>query len=195
MVSLMRRKSGLQGQGLTGPVVVKRDKDRQALREDLTAGLAQLAARASRDAVQVLEVQLVVQVCAAPSYADWKAQREQAWRKQRADCSTASWPANLGEGAVAALLLPLAAGRVGLAVGKFPRMVATPLFAAGQPGHDHGDEDLALGLITRWVGNPGAGMTARLAPPVIETIQRNRVVDRRLAPLGQTWPLPAPDGL
>ncbi len=52
-----------------------------------------------------------------------------------------------------------------------------------------------LALLARWVGNAGPGMAARLGPPVVETVQRGQVVDRRVADFGLSWPLPAPDGL
>src|SRR3954454_21638302 len=86
------------------------------------------------------------------------------------------------DGDFGAVLLPLAAGRVGVAAGRNPKLVASPIFSAGTPATGGGPyDDLALGLVARWVANPGEGQTARLAPPVIELIQRGRVSQRHLA--------------
>ena len=184
-----------RGQGLAGPVAVRNERDRRALRRDLERSLLDLAARVGQPGTQVLDVGLVAQVCSAPSYVDWKAEHDRAWHEQGAQLSTASWPAQLDEGAYGVLLLTLAAGRVGVAVGKFPRAVATPVFSSGLPPRNAGYEDIVLSVVARWAGNPASGATAQLAPPVIELVQRNRVVERRLADFGQRWPLPAPDGL
>jgi hypothetical protein len=92
-------------------------------------------------------------------------------------------------------LLPLAAGRVGVSVGKYPRVVADPVCSAGRPPDGGTYDDLVLGLVAGWVGNPAPRMSARLAPPVIEVVQRGRITDRRLEDFGTEWPLPAPDGL
>ena len=96
----------------------------------------------------------------------------------------------------AALLLPISAGRVGVAVGKHPRAIASPIFTSGAPGRHGGDyTDFVLGLVARWVGNPGEGMTARLAPPVIELVGRRGVLERRVEAFGQEWPLAHADGV
>ena len=195
MIARMRWRPTARAAGLTDSFVVTGDRDRQALGDELAGGLAELARRADQEAMQVLDVQLLAQVCAAPSYPEWKAGREAAWRKHGAALTTASWPSRLQDGELAVLLLPISAGRVGLAVGKHPRAIATPLFSAGRPRDDRRYEDLLLGLVTNWVTNPGLGTTARLAPPVVEVVQRGRVVEREVADLGQRWPLPAPDGL
>jgi hypothetical protein len=95
------------------------------------------------------------------------------------------------------VLVPLAAGRVGVAAGRQPRLGASPIFSHGKPALAGGApyDDLVLGLVARWVANPGEGTTARLAPPIIEVVQRGRVVERRVADFDQSWPLPVPDGV
>jgi hypothetical protein len=144
----------------------------------------------------VLDVQLLGQVCGPAEYAAWKAARETAWRKQRASWSTAQWPDAIESDGYAALLLPISAGRVGVAVAKHPRAIASPIFTSGAPGRHGGDyTDLVLGLVVRWLGNPGEGVTTRLAPPVIELVGRRGVLKRRVEAFGQEWPLPHPDGV
>ncbi|HEY8583307.1 MAG TPA: hypothetical protein VIL49_10175, partial [Capillimicrobium sp.] len=56
-------------------------------------------------------------------------------------------------------------------------------------------DELALSLVTSWVANPGAGQSARLAPPVVELIQGGAAVERRVADFGLDWPLPVADGV
>ncbi len=144
----------------------------------------------------MLDVQLLCQVCGPEEYPAWKTAWEAAWRKQRASWSTAQWPDAIDRESYGALLLPISAGRVGVAVGKHPRAIASPIFTSGSPGRHGGDyTDLALGLVARWIGNPGDGVTARLAPPVIELVGRRGVLERRVEAFGQEWPLPHPDGV
>jgi hypothetical protein len=181
--------------GLTARLAVRSQRDRRALRRELQAGLAELAQRGEQVGVRVLDVQLVARVCAGRSYPELQRAHERAWRRQGGRYSTASWPARLAEDEYACVLVPLAAGRVGVAAGQNPKVVASPVFSHGRAPRGGGYEDLVVGLVARWVANPGDGLTARLAPPVIEVLQHGAVVERRLADLGQTWPLPAPDGV
>jgi hypothetical protein len=94
----------------------------------------ELDRRAQRPGCEVADIQLLARVCAAPSYGAWKRDQERAWRRQGGRYSTASWPAQLGDDETAVVLLPLDAGRVGLAAGKQPRAVADPVFSCGATG-------------------------------------------------------------
>jgi hypothetical protein len=55
--------------------------------------------------------------------------------------------------------------------------------------------DACLSVLTSWVCQPGAGVTAGLAPPVIEVVQRGRATSRAVEDFGQCWPLRAADGV
>ena len=188
------RLASIAGDGLTGEVTIRSDRDRRSLLQAIERSVRGLEERAEAEGTRVLDVQLVGQVCAGPSYGQWKADRERVWRRQGGKFGTDAWPGTIESGAYGALLLPLPAGRVGLAAGKNPRAIASPLFTTGAPP-DGRYEDLVLSVLARWMSNPADGLAARLAPPVIEVVQRGRVVDRRLAGFGIAWPLPAPDGL
>src|SRR4051812_41752426 len=195
VVRLGRRRLRMRD-GLEGRFAVRSARDRRALHRVLADGLDELALRAHRPAYTAIDVQLVTQVCAAPSYAELKRSHERAWRRQGGRYTTASWPAQLAEAEFAAVLLPLGAGRVGVAAGRHPKLVASPIFSCGTPaGGELPYDDLVLGLVARWVANPGDGQTARLAPPVVELVQRGRVIERRVVDFDQRWPLPPPDGV
>jgi len=142
--------------------------------------------------VALLEVQPVIQLVRAASYGPWKAQRERAW--QRDECTTAGWPKKLDDAEIAALLLPISAGRVGAAVGTHPICIAEPIFSKGRPGSG-GQDEIVLGLLTNWCRNPSAGVTGLLAPPVVERIGQRGVLDRRVEDFGLTWHLPRADGI
>ncbi len=182
-------------QGADGRFTVRSDRDRRALRKKLGRALAVLDRRAQHPGCEVADIQLLARVCPAPSYPAWKRDQERTWKRQGGRYSTASWPVQLGENEIAVVLLPLAAGRVGLAAGKHPRAVADPIFSCGALPSGGGHEDIVLALVTSWVSNPGEGHSARLAPPVVEVFQRGSVVERRLVGFGQQWPLRAPDGV
>ncbi len=184
-----------QHQGSDGRFTVRSDRDRRALRKALGRALVELDRRAQRPGCEVADIQLVARVCAAPSYAGWKRDQERAWKRQGGRYSTSSWPTQLGDDETAVVLLPLDAGRVGAAAGKQPRVVADPVFSCGAPPPGGSYEDIVLALVTGWVSNPSEGHSARLAPPVVEVIQRGSVVERRVVDFGQQWPLPAPDGV
>jgi hypothetical protein len=93
---------------------------------------------------------------------------------------------------VGVLALPLPAGRVGPAIGRFPRPVLDPLFTTGG-GEGLGYDDAVLSALAGWLAQPG--LKARLAPPPVEVLQQGRVISRRLFPAQGTWALPSPDGL
>lgn len=181
---LFRR--GVPRPGLTDTVTVSDERDRADLVAHLRDGLAELAERDAAG-VPVHELQLLVQVCGAQRYAAWRAGREKRWRTS--PCSTSRWPASLPPEQAAVLLLPIPAGRVGPAVGPHPRNTLAPLFtrvdAAGAV------DDAALALVRSWVCNPGPGITARPAPPIIEQVGHGR----RAEAWGLAWTLPVADGI
>jgi hypothetical protein len=145
--------------------------------------------------VEVIEVQPVAQLCGGAGYLAWRDGVERAWRRQKGGrLSTASWPRTLGTDHVAVLLLPLPAGRVGPAA-RNARPIADPVFSSGVPLVDAPGTDPVLELLLTWMQNPGKGHTARLAPPVIETIVHGKVAERWVETFGLEWPLPPADGL
>ncbi len=85
-------------------------------------------------------------------------------------------------------------GRVGAAVGVHPICVAEPIFSKGRPGPG-GQDEIVLGLLTNWCRNAAPGVTALLAPPVVERIGQRGVLDRRVEDFGLTWHLPRADGI
>jgi hypothetical protein len=176
-------------------VTIRTDRDRAAVRAELGQGLERLAALDGERDVEVVELQLLLQVIAQPSYDGFRAGWEKAWCNQNGRWTTRSWLEELPDGHVGVLLLPLRAGRVGVAVGRYPRAAADPLFTSGTGGEGAGHLDACLSVLTSWVCRPGAGVTARLAPPVIEVIQRGRVASRTVEDFGQSWPLPVADGV
>lgn len=180
-----RRRRRLPRPRIGETVTIGTERDRVDLREHLRDGLAELT-RLLTTATAVLEVQLVVQVCGASRYPTWRREREAKWQRDR-EYSTSRWPQTLPPSAHAVLLLPAPAGRVGPALGRHPQNIATPAFTVtdGTP-----PADAVLVLITAWICNPAAGYTARLAPPVIDTIGHARTIES----YGLHWPLPAADG-
>jgi hypothetical protein len=115
-----------------GTYVVRSARDRRALTKALARALNDLAIAAEQPGVTVIDVQLVAQVCSAASYEEWKRVVERTWRRhQNGRYTTAQWPAGLREGERAVMLGPYPAGRVGLAAGKQPKLIATPVFAHG----------------------------------------------------------------
>jgi hypothetical protein len=190
---LLRR--ARRARGLTDAFAIASDKDRRKLRNEIAHGPKDLEARAADPAASTLDVQLLLQVTGSPVYGTWKAAWTKAWRNQGAKWSTAQWPDTLAADAFATLLLPVPAGRVGLAIGKHPRVLATPIFTSGPAPEQGSYSDLALGLIAQWITNPADGHSARLALPVLEVIARAGVLERRVEDFGHEWPLPAPDGV
>jgi len=148
--------------------------------------------------VQVIDVQLVAQLCAATGYPRWRAAVERDWQRQNKRCgsrwTTAQWPRTLTEDQIAVLLIPLPAGRVGLAA-RGPRPIADPIFSSGLPLPGAPLTDGVLEALITWTGNPSRGFTARLAPPVIETILAGKVAERSVETFGLHWPLPVADGI
>lgn len=137
----------------------------------------------------------MLQVVAAESYAQFRAGWTRAWVKQGGGYSTAGWPDALEVGEHGVLLLPLPAGRVGLAAGRHPRVLASPLFLNGRPpqGRDH--LDICVNTLATWLRQPTGNVAPLLAPPVIEVIQRGRIERRYVESFEAKWPLAAADGL
>ena len=178
-----------------GPVLIRSERDRRALTKTLKRSLAALTARTDHPGLTVIEAQLVVQICGASSYIPWRQGIERAWRKHGGQYGTHGWPKTLTGEQIAAVLLPLPAGRVGLSAGPYPRLLASPKFTVGAAGERVLSDDPALSLIATWVSTPAPDVAARLAPPVIEVFQRGHIVERRIQTFGISWPLPAADGI
>jgi hypothetical protein len=177
-----------------GCTTIRSERDRERIRGELAQGLQRLEALEAQGA-EVLELQPLMQVIAPSGYPAFREAREQAWRRQGGTWTTRHWPADLADDNVGVLLLPLPAGRVGVAAGKHPRVAASPMFTAGRATMESGYHDACLTLLTSWVCQPGPGLTARLAPPVIEVTQRRGLTARAVERFGQPWPLPIADGV
>jgi hypothetical protein len=154
--------------------------------------LERLANRVDQPYVTAVRIQLVVQVCGDHSYPSWKEAREATWRREGGRFSTKTWPVVLRAGYFAAVLLPLRLGHVSTTARDHPPLVASPRFTYGRLKGDTGYKDGVLSLVTSWVSEPGFGVTAQLAPPIVELIYDGRVADRRIHAFGLEWALPAP---
>src|SRR6202030_468522 len=122
--------------------------------------------------VDFWRVQLVAQICGPLSFHSWRQARETTWRRQGGGDTTRAWPVELPVDHYAVVLLPLPAGRISTTMRDHPPLMATPLFVHGPMASDTGYHDGLLGLVTKWVANPGFGVSAQLAPPIVETITR-----------------------
>ena len=175
---------------LSRHVTIRSARDRHRMVRRLAYELEQLANRIDQPYVTAVQIQLVVQVCRDRSYPSWKEAREATWRREGGRFSTRTWPAALRAGHFAAVLLPLRLGHVSTA-SDHPPLVASPRFTYGRLKSDTGYEDGVLSLVTSWVSEPGFGVTAQLAPPMIEIVYDGRIADRRTHVFGVDWPLPA----
>lgn len=156
-------------------------------------GLAMLTERAGQPYVNVLQIQLVAQVCGSLNYQSWRQARERTWRREGRGNTTRAWPEQLPADHCAVVLLPLPVGRISTTMREHPPLMATPVFAHGPLAESTGYHDALLGLVTKWVANPGFGVTAQLAPPIVETIAHGRILERRVESFGLDWPIyPAP---
>ena len=191
----LRRTPTTGAPGLLGDTTITTAGERQQLLDGLARALEALERLAAAPGATPLQVQLVAQVCASSHYPQWKTGWGEAWRKWSEDLSTSRWPPSLPADGFMVLLLPLVAGRVGPSVGKHPRLAATPIFTTGSTAAGQSHEDAVLVALSRWVANPAAGHTARLAPPVIEILRRGAATKRSVQTFGLTWPLPVADGL
>jgi alkylation response protein AidB-like acyl-CoA dehydrogenase len=163
-------------------------------RRKLTAAIADRIVDLEISHAPVAEIQPLVQIVAEPSYPAWRDAWEASWRKKQAGYSTAAWPERIGPQELAALLVPVMAGRVGTALGKHPRPVAEPAFLVGTVPADAGPDDPALAVCAHWLTHIAApGVIC--APPVIETIVSARLQRRWVSDFGVAWSLPAPDGV
>lgn len=170
-------------------VTIRSSRDRQRTERRLAHELARLAERVDQPYVTTLLVQPVVQVCGEQSYSSWRQDRETTWRREGNRFSTKNWPTALSMGHFAAVLLPLRVGRICTTAHDHPPLVASPRFTHGRLTADTGYQDGVLALLTSWVGDPGFGVTAQLAPPIVEVIFKGLIVERRLESFGLDWPL------
>lgn len=161
----------------------------------LRDGLARLAERVDQPYIEVLQVQLVAQICGSLSFQSWRQARETTWRRQGGRYTTRGWPLWLPADHCAVVLLPLPVGRMSTTARDHPPLLATPVFVHGRLAKVAGYHDALLGLVTKWVANPGFGVSAQLAPPIVETIVRGRILERRVESFGLDWPLPPAEGL
>lgn len=168
---------------------------RRKTRKRVAQGVQSWAALADAPGAQVVEVQPLLQVAAADGYAAFRDGWTAAWRKQANSYTTAVWPMRLEVGEVAVLLLPLAAGRVGAAIGRHPRVVSRPLMLSGHPPQGRDFEDVCVAALETWLRLPTGKVAPVLAPPVIEVLQHGRASRRYVQQFEVEWPLPAPDGL
>jgi hypothetical protein len=130
------------------------ERGRRGKVRELDRALQALAARAEQPGVNVVDVQLVAQLCGGAGYAAWREGVERAWKEhnkrpaQRASgrqLSTSAWPRTLGREHVAVLLTPMPAGRVGIAA-RSARPVADPIFSHGIPLVDAPGTDPGLAI-------------------------------------------------
>jgi hypothetical protein len=176
------------------------ERARRGRTGDLQRAVDRLAEREHQAGMEVLDVQLVAQMCAGgPGYERWRQHVERSWQRHNQRTTgrkwtTAAWPRALTPDHVAVLLLPLPAGRVGFAA-RGEALAADPVFTSGVPLRGAPRTDPVLELLMTWTLNPAAAVTARLAPPVIETIVQGRVSERWVETFGVRWPLPPPDGV
>jgi hypothetical protein len=180
-------------------VSARSQRERGRRVRELERALERLALRERDPGVEVIDVQLVAQLCGGSGYGPWREGVERGWRRHNArdpgrELSTVSWPRTLTADHVAVLLLPLPAGRVGVAARK-ARPVADPVFSAGVPLVGAPRADPVLELLLTWTQNPSDGTTARLAPPVIEVIVHGKVDERWAETFGLDWSLPLADGI
>jgi len=167
----------------------------RALLRNIANGVQRWTAQAQESGVTVIEVQPVLQVVAPQSYEEFRAGWMRAWAKHGGAYSAEKWVRTLAAGEYAVLLLPLPAGRVGVAVGRHPRAMSRPLFLAGRPPHGRGYSDTCAHALATWLSLPTGPVAPLLAPPVIEVIQRGQVEQRYVEEFGAQWPLAQPDGL
>lgn len=170
-----------------------RDDDRDAL----ALVLRQLRSDVDRSTGRPQDLQPVIQFCGDREYPTWAKRWQTAW--QRVGYGTEQtgviWPDAIPATNIALLLVPVAPGRVGIAIGRTPLPLARPLLMhARLPDHVK-PRDLALNLILRWAGRRPDGHLMRLGPPVLEYTQGGRVTRRELETYGETWSLPTPDGV
>jgi hypothetical protein len=180
---------------LIGQFRIASERDRRRMLQHLRDGLARLAGRIGQPYVEVAQVQLVAQVCGSLSFPGWRQARETTWRREGGRYTTRGWPLRLPANHCAVVLLPLPAGRISTTARDHPPLLTTPVFTHGPLAKSTGYHDALLGLVTKWVANPGFGVSAQLAAPIVETIVRGRIFERRIETFGLDWPLPPAQGL
>jgi hypothetical protein len=171
-------------------------ENRYAALAELPAVLDELRRDVARPGTEVLDLQLVVQFCEPPNYFRWSRGWRKAWQRARFVPAQLEWPLSLPEDRVAALLLPLPAGRVGGALTGFPTPIANPSLVHAALPADVSPHDLGLNVVMRWIQSRGPAQAGRLAPPVLEQIGPDGVpIARESHTWGVEWDLPAADGI
>lgn len=171
-------------------VVVRSPRHRKKLIRTIEDAIVDL----ETTAVPALEIQPLIQVVGPASYRAWREAWEKSWRKKQTEYSTVSWPDRIGADEIAALFVPVSAGRVGTALGKHPRPIAEPSFLVGPVPGGGDPDDPALAVTAQWFGHLARPGTIA-APPVVESIVGGRVERRWIAHFGIAWSLPAADGV
>ena len=167
------------------------ERDRRDTPRALDNALRDLRRGARWRRGRALDVQPLVQMVRPANYGVFKGRWQRAWRDT--ENSTAGWTKKLLDEQISALLLPIPAGRVGLAVGDHPELVAEPLLSTGVPSEGADQGEITLGVLTTWLPEYGAGTL--LAPPVIEVVGRRGPLERRVEDFGVDWHLPVADGV
>lgn len=174
-------------------VRVRSARDRRALEKQLREGLERMGGANAGEAA--VDLQPLIRVSGSASYPQFRQEQQEAWRRQGGRYSAEMWPALIEEGDFAVVLIPISAGRVGLAAGRHPRAIAMPQFSSGHPLEPGNFDDIVLAILATWIEGLPAEPRVRIAPPVVEVMQRGRVVARRQHEFGQRWHLPAADGM
>jgi hypothetical protein len=168
------------------------ERDRRDTHRALDNALRDLRRGARWRRGRALEVQPLVQMVRPANYGVFKGRWQRAWRDT--EYSTAGWPKKLLDEQLGALLLPIPAGRVGLAVGDHPELVAEPLLSTGVPSEGADQGEITLGVLTTtWLPEYGAGTL--LAPPILELVGRRGPLERRVEDSGLDWHLRVADGV
>lgn len=162
---------------------------------ELPLVLEDLRKDAAIPGVTILEIQPLLQIVSATSYARWATGWQHALHKANVPTPRLRWPEALPHTDVAVLALALPVGRVGRASGKYPTPLAEPLLAHAALPTEVPPATFALGVLLRWLQGRGSNEAARLAPPVVETLSNGRLLERTVQTYGQQWDLPAPDGV
>jgi hypothetical protein len=160
----------------------------------LSRALVELDRRRAEPHMRCFDLQLVVRVADAAAYPALRGYQSASWSAQDARWTTATWPDEVPPDTAVGVLLALPydlfvpPSRALSPTDALP--VAEPIFAFG-PDRDA----LVMGLVAGWAAVPGTGVTARLAPPIVEAMDGRGPAGRRAVDLGQRWALAAAPGV
>lgn len=129
-----------------------------------------------------------------------------AYWRSRNPAGTGGWPARLEPGMFALNLWPLAAGRLGRAVGvgqdvrkrQPKRLLCTPALSAFDPSAGSDPETALAVLCASWLDDVAMSdfPAVRLAPPVLEEWgSHGRLLSRVVVDFGLDWPLARAEGV